>query len=463
MSATALSGTGLTGMRLGVGSIVSRIAYLHIAAILVTSIFMPLALYKVLSDAAEDLHHRALSGQADEIASYLHVGPDGALVLSMPPVLRDLYAESYGRYEFSVLDATGHVIVASAPAPTAAAVPSTPMRPHYFEYRRGTKQLYGADIPETVAGRPIWVQVSEDQQHRDVLIDDIVAEFFVNVGWVPVPILVALLLIDIGIFWRALRPVVQASALAASIGPARTDVRLPTVGMPREIVPLVLAVNAAFDRLEQGIRVQREFAADAAHELRTPLAILRTHVDTLSDDATTKALRSDIAGMSRIVNQLLEIAELETLIVGPDQRTDLHALAIEVTAFLAPLALAQGKQLAVTGVDGEIWVKGDAETLFQALRNLAENAVAHTGAGTTVEMHVMAPGTVDILDRGPGVPQEARAQIFRRFWRADRRRSGGGGLGLAIVARIVEAHRGSIAVNDRAGGGAVFTMNLQPA
>jgi signal transduction histidine kinase len=449
--------------RLGVGSIVSRIAYLHIAAILVTSLFMPLALYKVLSDAADDLHHRALSGQADEIASYIHAAPDGALVLSLPPVLRDLYAESYGRYEFSVLDETGRVIVASAPAPTAASLRSGPMRPHFFEYRRGAKLLYGADVPETVGGRPIWVQVSEDQQHRDVLIDDIVAEFFVKVGWVPAPILVLLLIIDIAIFWRALRPVVQASALAASIGPARTDVRLPTGGMPREIVPLVQAVNAAFDRLEQGIRAQREFTADAAHELRTPLAILRTQVDTLADDATTRALRQDIVGMSRVVNQLLEIAELETLVVSPEQRTDLRALAGEVTAFLAPLALAQGKQVAVTGADAEIWVKGDAETLFQALRNLAENAIAYTAPESTVELHVMAPGTVDVLDRGPGVPAEARQHIFRRFWRADRRRAGGGGLGLAIVARIVEAHRGSIAVNDRAGGGAVFTLSLKPA
>jgi signal transduction histidine kinase len=445
------------------GSIVSRIVYLHLAAILVASIFMPLALYMVLRDAAEDLHHRALREQADEIAHYLHAAPNDFWVLDLPPPVRELYAESYGRYEFSVLDAAGRVIVSSltdtASSPTPAKLSA---EPHFFEYRRGAKTLYGADIPEMIGERRIWVQVSEDLQHRDVLIDDIVTDFLVDVGWVPIPVLVLLLIIDIGIFWRALRPVVQASALAANIGPARTDVRLPTGGMPSEIVPLVQAVNAAFDRLEQGIRAQRDFTADAAHELRTPLTILRTHIDTLADDSVTRALRSDIAGMSRIINQLLEIAELETLVVAPEQRTDLRALCVEVAGFLAPLALVQGKQVAVIGPEAELWVRGDGETLFQALRNLTENAIAYTAPGTMVELRLSVPGSVEILDRGPGIPVAARQHIFRRFWRADRRRPGGGGLGLAIVARIVEAHGGTITLDDREDGGAVFSLRLMP-
>jgi signal transduction histidine kinase len=450
---------------MGGGSIVSRIVYLHVATIFVASIFMPLVLYGMLNHAAEDLHHRALSSQADEIAQYLHLQSDGSLALDLPPAVRDLYAENYGRYEFSVLDATGRVVVSSQADPAAAAgraTATTPAEPHFFEYLRGQKLLYGAEMPEMVAGQRVWVQVSEDLQHRDVLIDDIVTNFLVDVGWVPVPILVLLLIIDIAIFWRALRPVVQASDLAANIGPARTDVRLPISGMPREIVPLVLAVNAAFDRLEQGIRAQRDFAADAAHELRTPLTILRTQIDTLGDDAITRALRSDIAGMSRIINQLLEIAELETLVVAPEQRTELRSVCIEVAGFLAPLAIAQGKQVAVIGTDAEIWVRGDVETLYQALRNLAENAIAHTAPGSTVELLPALPGSVEVLDRGPGVPVATREHIFRRFWRVDRRRVGGGGLGLAIVARIVEAHGGAITVEDRAGGGAVFTLRLTP-
>jgi signal transduction histidine kinase len=173
-------------------------------------------------------------------------------------------------------------------------------------------------------------------------------------------------------------------------------------------------------------------------------------------------LRSDIAGMSRIIDQLLEIAELEALVVAPEQRTDLRMLCMEVAGFLAPLALAQGKDVAVSGGDAEIWVQGDGDALFQALRKLAENAIAHTPPGTVVELRPELPSSVEVLDRGPGIPAAAREHIFQRFWRADRRRPGSSGLGLAIVARILEAHGGSITVGDRAGGGAAFSLHLQP-
>jgi len=116
-----------------------------------------------------------------------------------------------------------------------------------------------------------------------VLIDDIVAEFITRVGWITAPILLLLLVIDVVIFRRALRPIIAASALAERIGPARTELRLPEEGMPQEVVPLVHAVNQALDRLEEGFRGQRERTADDAHELRTPLAILRTQIDMISD------------------------------------------------------------------------------------------------------------------------------------------------------------------------------------
>src|SRR4029450_9999673 len=122
---------------------------------------------------------------------------------------------------------------------------------------QGAAQLYGPSILEQIGNRTIWVQVAENFAHRDVLIDDIVADFFWRVGWVTLPVLLVLLTINIIIFRRALRPIVQASDKARSIGPTRTDVRLPVAEMPNEIRPLALAVNQALDRLEQGFRVQR--------------------------------------------------------------------------------------------------------------------------------------------------------------------------------------------------------------
>src|SRR6266852_6928284 len=149
-----------------------------------------------------------------------------------------------------------------------------------------------------------------------------ISDFFKNVGWITLPILLVLLATDIAIFRRALLPLRQASEIAQHIGPARTDVRLPVDDIPSEVRPLVSAVNQALDRLDQGFRVQREFTADAAHELRTPLSILRTRVDTLEDQSIANALKQDIESMSRIMGQLLDIAELDVFMVDPNDKAE---------------------------------------------------------------------------------------------------------------------------------------------
>ena len=445
-------------------SIISRIISLHVIAIGITSICLPFALYLLLSSTATDLQHRALLDDADTVARYLDIAPDGTWSLRLPAGLEELYSASYGRYAYAVLDGDGKTLFSSLPD-RAAIFPDDRRiaAPSFLETRNGGAVIYGASIPREVAGRTVWIQVAQDLSHRDVLIDDIVADFFPHVAWIILPILLLLLVIDIAIFHRALRPVLNASDTAQTISPMRTDVRLPTTDIPREILPLVTAVNQALERLERGFRTQREFTADAAHELRTPLAVLRARIDMLGDQVVREALRHDIAGMSRIVSQLLDIAELESFVVDPAERADLQSVCAEVAGFIAPLALAQGKSIALTGAKGPVWIKGNAETLFQAIRNLAENAIHHTAVGTTVEIDVDELGRARVLDDGPGIPPSEREIIFRRFWRRDRRRSGNAGLGLSIVARIVEAHAGAIAVETRAGGGAVFEVSFVPA
>src|SRR5215471_4983613 len=428
-------------------------------AIVATSILMPFALYLMLQHAAQDLHERALREQADEILRYVGTASDGRLQLKLPGPLAELYSEAYGRYAFAVLDSTGKVLFSSLRdnQPIVSAAPAGPSVT-YFHRRRSNSEIYGVSVPAETAGHRLWILVSQDLAHRDVLIDDIVADFFTSDGWITAPILLILLVIDVAIFRRALRPVIVASARAERIGPTRTDLRLPEVGMPQEVRPLVHAVNQALDRLDEGFRAQREFTADAAHELRTPLTILRTEIDMIPDRDLAQSLRDDVEGMSRLVNQLLEMAELETFVIGPDETADLASVATEVAAYLAPLALAQNKTVAVTGVPAPVRVSGNADTIGRAIRNLVENALAHTPAGTVVDIIIDPSGVVQVGDRGPGVPASARDLVFRRFWRHDRRRPGSAGLGLSIVARIAEMHRATVNVTDRPGGGALFTF-----
>jgi len=127
------------------------------------------------------------------------------------------------------------------------------------------------------------------------------------------------------------------------------------------------------------------------------------------------------------------------------------------------LFLPGGKTIALTGATGPVWVHGNAEALFRAVRNLVENSIRHTPAGVSIEVELTEDGVVRVADDGPGVPESDREAIFRRFWRRDRGSTEGRGLGLAIVSRVAEAHDGSITVEDRPGGGAVFTLRLMPA
>ena len=360
-----------------------------------------------------------------------------------------------------MIDERGAVLFSSL-ADHAALFPTDPRAGaiEFLQQRRGNATVSGASVKKTIGGQTVWIQAGEDLANRDVLIDDIVADFYRNVGWITLPILLILLVADIAIFRRALRPLREASEIAESIGPARPGVRLPTAEIPREVRPLVSAVNQGLDRLEEGFRIQRDFTADAAHELRTPLSVLRTRIDILEDPEMREALRHNVDGMAHIVSQLLDIAELDALVVNPDEKADLRSVAAEVAEFVAPLALAQGKDVALSGAAEPVWVRGNAEMLGRAIRNLAENAINHTAAGSTVEFVVEDDGTISVLDEGPGISEDERNLIFRRFWRRDRRKQGSTGLGLSIVQRIAELHSAGITVENRKPRGARFSLKF---
>ena len=442
-------------------SIFSRIIFLHVIALVITAIVMPVVLYWFFKWAANDLHDQAMREQARLVSHYLVLRPDGSWALDLPPALEDIYSQAVGRYAYAVIDDTGRVLFSSLKdrSPIFSADPRS-SDVAYLETRRGNAAVSGVSLAKEMDGRSVWVQVGEDLAHRDVIIDDIVADFFKRVGWITLPMLLFLLAIDIVIFRRALRPLLNASEMAKKINPNRTDVRLPPEEIPKEILPLVQAVNQALDRLEAGFRMQREFTADAAHELRTPLTILRSRVDTLADRGVSKALHQDIEGMARIISQLLDIAELESFSIDPHEKADLRTICAEVAEFAAPLALAKGKNIALSGRDASVWVNGNPEMLSRAIRNLVENAINYAPPATTVEIVVEGSGMVRVLDEGPGIKEEERALIFQRFWRRDRRRTGNAGLGLSIVQRIADTHAATISVENRPTGGANFSLSF---
>jgi signal transduction histidine kinase len=188
--------------------------------------------------------------------------------------------------------------------------------------------------------------------------------------------------------------------------------------------------------------------------------VLRARIDTLADPDIAASLRRDLENMAHVVDQLLAVAELEANTESAMETVDLHGVCSDVAAGLAPIAIAQNKDIALTGADAPVLIRGNAPMLHRAIRNLAENALRHTPEGTSVEIGIADDGAVSVSDEGPGISAAERELIFRRFWRRDRARADGAGLGLAIVSRIVEAHAGEIDVRSRPSGGAIFSIRL---
>ena len=428
-------------------SLISRIVFLHIIAVAVVAIFLPLVLFWLLNSEIDQLHRAAMRAQAETLAERIAVQGDGKVTFNLPESLRGLYSEAYGRYQYDIRDDEGRLLFSS----------------HRKTGDVSSDTISGAEVTQTVDSATFHIRVGEDLSHRDVITDDIVSNFFRRVGWITIPILLILLAIDIFIFRRAIAPLWRASEQASNIGPARTDIRLPTEQIPREIVPLVTAVNQALDRLEDGFRAQRQFTADAAHQLRTPLAILRTRIETLGNSAVRQLLHDDIEGMSRIVAQLLEIAELDTLVLDPGETADLRAVCAEVVGAIAPFAIAQHKDIALKGAEAPVLIHGNSEMLQRAVFNLAENAIKFTAKETSVDVEVGDDGSVRVRDCGPGVTEEERDLIFQRFWRRDRQRTDGAGLGLSIVRGVADDHAATVAVDNLPGGGAEFTLRFRLA
>lgn len=268
--------------------------------------------------------------------------------------------------------------------------------------------------------------------------------------------LVACTMIAVPLIIRsALRALGRVAGAAAQIDPDRRGDRLPAEDVPREIVPLVTAVNDALSRLDQGYDRQRRFLTDAAHELRTPIAILKTRLEAFGDTAIKTHLGRDLGRLELLADQLLDLERLRSRF-NSFVPVDLVALARNFVGDLAPLALAAGYDLAVEAKADRVEIDGDRLALERALANLIHNAIQHGGRTGAIVVWIDGDGGITVRDEGPGIPDEMRDRIFEPFFRAGG--GAGAGLGLNLVREIAHAHGGHVAVGE--GPGAVFHLDL---
>jgi signal transduction histidine kinase len=259
---------------------------------------------------------------------------------------------------------------------------------------------------------------------------------------------------------RALTGLDAAADQARRIDIERRGARLPVEHVPAEIVPLVNAVNDALARLDEGYARHKRFAADAAHELRTPIAILSTRLESLPQGPDKVRLTEDAARLATLAEQLLDIQRLNQN-RAPFARVDLVAIGQRVVADLAPLAIGAGYDISFESAASRIETMGDQTALERALTNLIQNAIEHGGRRGTIGVRVTLPATIDVLDQGAGIPEEQRARIFEPFYRVQPLNRGAG-LGLNLVREIVHLHEGRVAVLDNQHGGACFRITLPP-
>jgi signal transduction histidine kinase len=237
---------------------------------------------------------------------------------------------------------------------------------------------------------------------------------------------------------------------ATQIDPHRQGSRLPVEGIPGEIAPLVIAFNGTLQRLETEFKKRQRFLIDAAHELRTPIAIMQTRIDGMSDGPERTRMLQDVARLADTAEQLLDF-ERNDQTVNLDEQVDLVTIARAVVADFAPLAIAAGYEISFQSEVEALPRKGNTIALTRAIGNLIRNAIDHCDGKGTIEISVSASGSITVGDEGPGIPVEHQELVFQPFYRVTPR-SQGAGLGLSLVKQIVTNHGGQVSIQSHSGG-----------
>ena len=252
----------------------------------------------------------------------------------------------------------------------------------------------------------------------------------------------------------------DAASAARRIDYDHRGYRLPTGSVPAEIVPLISAMNGSLARLDEGYDRQKRFLLTAAHELRTPIAILQTRLEGMQASRDTTLLLEDVARLATFAEQLLDLERLsrhDTAFGG----VDIVDLARRQAAELAPLIIAAGYEADFRAQPDIAPVNGDATSLERAIANLVQNAIRHGGRQGTITIGVAAPAQIFVSDQGPGIPAAERERIFEAFQRVGSKPEGTG-LGLHLVQEIVRIHGGRVSVDEAPAGGARFVIDLPP-
>lgn len=432
-------------------SLVRQISVRLVVAALAVSLVEILAVLLIYSGNRAKLAEQLLTSQSERILDVLS-NSNGAIerLAQLPP--------PYGAddWSFTVRDDAGKLIYERTPQPNSTIEPREARTDHDWTQRtqQGDRELlYGARH----LADDYWVTMGITGAWLPLFGPVFMREAYTHVIVPVAPVTILVLLLNVYIVRRMLAPLSRSAAEVDALDPARMEIRLSTPNTPREVRALVLAVNRALDRLQQAMHTLESFTADAAHEMRTPLAILKLRIDALEPGPAKNLLREDVAAMTRLVNQMLDLAQADTLDAQMNQSVDLPALARDVVSRMLPVAVARGCDIELIDQGGAV-VQGHAEALARVLGNLIDNAIAHSPQDRSIDVTVGPGRRLLVRDRGPGFSPGTGEYLFRRFWRGPLPGRAGAGLGLAIAQSILSRHGATITADNAADGGALFTI-----
>lgn len=411
----------------------------------------------VAQRVAQSAQDKALREIAHELGLMVRLDAAGTLALELPEAARRVLLEDpEDRVSFELVNAQGQRLAGEAiplPPPQAASLRTGEV---LYDTQLPHGPVRAVQMPLSAASGAL-LRVAETRHQRDAIAREILTAVIV-----PQVLLIALagLIVRAGV-GRGLRPLKDLQrAVAARSHKDLSPLDEPQV--PVEVRPLVQSVNALLLRLEQVLQLQSRFIADAAHQLKTPVAGLKAHIELLARqpepaerEALVARLNMGAERLSRLVSQLLSLArnEPEAARMIDFRPVDLNALMLDIAAQWVPQALKRGIDLGLEAPEEAVNVHGDAGRLRELFDNLLDNAIRYSQEGGHVTVRVSdAPRpTVSVSDDGPRIPPEQQQRVFERFHRL--LGSGeGSGLGLAIAQEIARLHDARILVQDDADG-----------
>ncbi len=368
----------------------------------------------------------------------------------------------HGLYRYTVFDAVGATIIGGETSPEIqsqmlALKLGRPMKISLLGERLGVGLRAKIDNRDFLVLASTYPKGTEKTKYQKLIY-----EIKEEIIWVALGILM-ILAAAIFATRRALSPLTSIQEQAQLIGPTATTKQLSTERLPAELVPLITSVNGAFERLEKGYQAQRDFSSNVAHEIRTPLAVLRSSIDRIDNPEVKETIREDVLRLDRMFEQMIDLSRADALAQTTHEPLDLHQLVVDLAIDMSADALKDGKSLAVIGAANCI-VVGNKGAITVAIGNLVRNALIYSPIDTEVEIEVTVnPPSIRVLDRGDGISDAQKQTLFERFQRgaASNDNVSGSGIGLAIVKSVADAHNASIEIHDRQGGGSIFELIFQ--